>query len=271
MIFMDFMFCLNVIFKKNIRKKRKILKKEKLMKQETINILEIFEKDFPPILVKDLQENERVCPVCKGLGMKIEDNIYGVKGDTSEAGRKYRFPYKHQSFSFCPSCYNGVQRLCPYCGKPYKYQGIMHCDCKTQKKLDEENISQYWQEKLDKAVEIEESEVKTMLYCREFDKYYSSVAECMEEWEDYYCHQFSLKERPQKLWVTTAIDLHIDAETVIEEACEDMYEDAIECIDETEQDELQEMLNKWCDRQGMTTYYPCYEKYVTIPWPTKGR
>ena len=111
---------------------------DNLTHREEVNLYEAIQKSFPKILIKDLTEYERICPVCNGLGMRIEDNVYGIKGDTSEVGRRELFPYKHQALSFCQSCFNGVQRLCPYCGQPYKNQGYMHCDCEGQKKADEE-------------------------------------------------------------------------------------------------------------------------------------
>ena len=96
-----------------------------MIRTEKVNTYQVVYKILPPYLVKNLTENERICPECNGLGLKVNDNLYGIKGDTSELGRKYMFPYKHQSLSFCQSCYNGVQRLCPYCGKPYKRQSYL--------------------------------------------------------------------------------------------------------------------------------------------------
>ena len=107
--------------------------------------------------------------------------IYGIKGDTSEAGRKYHFPYKHQSLSFCQSCFNGVQRLCHYCGQPYKDQAYLHCDCEGQKKADEEERIKKWNEKVANAVAVDEKDVHTMLYCEEFDEYYYTVYEFLDE------------------------------------------------------------------------------------------
>ena len=65
---------------------------DNLTRREEINLHEAVQKSFPKILIKDLTEYERICPVCNGLGMRIADNIYGIKGDNSEAGRKYHFP-----------------------------------------------------------------------------------------------------------------------------------------------------------------------------------
>ena len=148
---------------------------DNLTHREEVNLHEAVQKLFPKILIKDLTEHERICPVCNGLGMRIEDNIYGIKGDSSEAGRKYHFPYKHQALSFCQSCYNGVQRLCPYCGHPYKNQAYLYCDCEGQKKADEEERIKKWNDKVANAVAVDEKDVDTMLYCEEFDEYYATV------------------------------------------------------------------------------------------------
>lgn len=57
---------------------------KRLTKREEINTYEAMKKAFPKILVKDLTKNERICPVCNGLGIRVEDNMYGIMGDTSE-------------------------------------------------------------------------------------------------------------------------------------------------------------------------------------------
>lgn len=76
------------------------------MKHISINVLEEIKNIFPDTLEKDLQDNEEICPVCHGLGVVLDNNIYGIKGDTSEASKKLRFPYNHQAIKFCPNCFN---------------------------------------------------------------------------------------------------------------------------------------------------------------------
>lgn len=234
-----------------------------MIRTETVDLYKTIQESFPKILIKNLTEHERICPVCNGLGMRIEDNIYGIKGDTSEAGRKYHFPYKHQALSFCQSCYNGVQSLCPYCGQPYKNQAYLHCDCEGQKKADEEERIKKWNEKVANAVEVNEEDVNTMLYCEEFDEYYDTVDDFFED----YCCNYSdedIHNRPERLWVTSVEKIFIDAANVIEDACTNLHEDAYEQCDEGS---LQELLDDWCKKQtGTTTYYPCYKQYVVIDW-----
>ena len=234
-----------------------------MIRIETVDLYKTIQETFPKILIKNLTEHERICPVCNGLGMRIEDNIYGIKGDISEAGRKYHFPYKHQALSFCRSCYNGVQSLCPYCGQPYKNQAYLHCDCEGQKKADEEERIKKWNEKVLKAVQVDEKDVDTMLYCEEFDEYYDTVDDFFED----YCCNYSdedIHNRPERLWVTSIEKIFIDAANVIEDACTNLHDDAYEQCDEGS---LQELLDDWCKKQtGTTTYYPCYKQYVVIDW-----
>ena len=239
---------------------------DNLTHREEVNLYEAIQKSFPKILIKDLTEHERICPVCNGLGMIIENNIYGIKGDKSEAGRKYYFPYKHQALSFCQSCYNGVQRLCPYCGQPYKNKAYLHCDCEGQKKVDEEKRIKKWNETVTNAVAVDEKDVDTMLYCEEFDKYYDTVDDFFD---DYACNYEDMEvyNKPERLWVTSDRKIFIDASYIIENACEDLYEDARDNISDKDIKQLQSFLDNWCKKQiGTTTYDPCYKQYVKIDW-----
>ena len=239
---------------------------DNLTRREEINLHEAVQKSFPKILIKDLTEHERICPVCNGLGMRIEDNVYGIKGDNSEAGRKYHFPYKHQALSFCQSCYNGVQRLCPYCGQPYVNQAYMHCDCEGQKKADEEKRIKKWNEKVANAVAVDEKDVDTMLYCEEFDQYYDTVDDFFD---DYACNYEDMEvyNKPERLWITSDRKIFVDASYIIDNACEDLYEDARDNISDKDIKQLQSFLDNWCKKQiGTTTYYPCYEQYIEIDW-----
>lgn len=58
------------------------------MKRVTLNTQEEIKRILPDVITKDLTENEAICPVCHGLGVKLWNNSYGIKGDTSEAAKK---------------------------------------------------------------------------------------------------------------------------------------------------------------------------------------
>lgn len=232
------------------------------IRRENINIEETIQKIFPKVLIKDLRENERICPVCHGLGMKIENNVYGIKGDTSEAARREFFPYKHQALTFCQNCYNGVQKLCPYCGKPYE-RGYYHCDCEGQKKADEEKRIKKWEETVAKAKEIRESDVETYLYCEEFDSFHPDLDDFFDSYACNYNDE-QIYVKPDKLWVCTERQIWMDAYSLAGNACDELHEDAFEQCDIAL---LQDMLDSWCIEQtGTTTYYPCFKKYVMIDW-----
>lgn len=247
---------------------------KRLTKREEINTYEAMKKAFPKILIKDLTKNERICPVCNGLGIQVEDNAYGIMGDDSEEGEKYHFPYKHQSLSFCKNCFNGVQRLCPYCGKPYENQSHLHCNCEGQMEADEKKKMKLWNKMRDEtkkqraeAVSVDEKDVTTMLYCEELDEYYCTMGEFLDDYLENY-NEENVNDRPEVLWVTSEEKIKIDAYDIVRDACEDLHEDAMDNITSEDFTRLQNFLDEWCKEQtGTTTYYPCYEQYVEIHWP----
>lgn len=73
--------------------------------RKVVNIKDAFGELIGKKLIKDLHDNEEICPVCHGIGLRIEDNPYGLSDDPDK--RAGQFPYKHQSIRFCPNCYMG--------------------------------------------------------------------------------------------------------------------------------------------------------------------
>ena len=57
----------------------------------------------------------------------------------------------------------------------------MHCDCEGQKEADEEEKIKKWNEKVSKAVPVDEKDVDTILYCEEFDEYYDTVDDFFDD------------------------------------------------------------------------------------------
>lgn len=235
-----------------------------LVERKIVDVQEEVQKILPKTLVKDLTENERICPVCYGLGIRVINNVFGIQGDESEAGKRECFPYNNQAFTFCRSCSWGVQRLCPYCGKPYAIQTYFHCDCDGQKEADRAAAARKWNEILSKAVEVDEEDVPdTILYCKEIDQCYESIDEFQDDWvSNEYDELYD--ERPDRLWVCDIEKIAIDAGSVVDMACDGLHEDA---VSECDANSLQKLLDDWCAEQtGTTTYYPCYERYVKIDW-----
>lgn len=223
-------------------------------------------------LEKDLIDNEAICPVCQGAGVVKANNIYGLIGDTSEVAKKERFPYKHQSLALCPNCYNGVIKLCEFCGKQIKKGYIDKCDCPQYRAKQEEEKRIKYQETIDQAKEIDWSSATDFVYDEKSHRFFNDECEFSEYYWDLYqeddcdCKNFDEyfdKVIPHVLWNCSEENMHIDADTIVEQACEDLHEDAYDNVSDII--ELQNYLDKWCSKQsGTTTYYPCYKEYIKV-------
>lgn len=239
------------------------------MRHISINVLEEIKNILPESLEKDLQDNEEICLVCNGLGVVIDNNIFGIKGDTSEAAKKSMFPYNHQAIKFCPNCYNGVIQLCEYCGKSLP-KGRLKCDCEQQKAKDKEERKIKYQETIDKAKEIslEDLPEDTWLYDEQTDDYFSDIdyfVDTYKDNEDFETEEKMLENLPPVLWVCKSVNIEMDAGDIIENACEDLHEDAMDSISYEDKKELQKLLDEWCNKQtGAKTAYPCYKEYVKV-------
>lgn len=240
------------------------------MKHILINVSEEIKNILPDTLEKDLQDYERICPVCHGLGVVLDNNIYGIKGDTSEAAKKSMFPYNHQAIKFCPNCYNGVISLCKYCGKQIQKGSIDSCDCEQYKAKEEEKNRIKYQELIDKAEEVDIKDVDSDMwfYDEQTDDYFSDIesfVDAYRDFEEYESDEEKMNNLPEVLWLTDPVDISMDAYSIIENACEDLHEDAYDNISDKDMKELQNILDEWCNKQtGTRTVYPNYKKYVRV-------
>lgn len=230
------------------------------MKHVSLKTSEVIKNILPDTLEKDLCDNEKICPICGGLGVVLRNNPYGIKGDASEKAKNMRLPYDKQALVFCPNCYNGVINLCEYCGQPLT-RGFTMCTCEDYKEHERRRQATYWQTVVEKAEEVKESDVTTMLYDNEEDEYYYSVDECLEHYHD------DGKAPPERLWVCSQANLSLDANDIVSMECEELHEDAMDSIPTSGIQKLQHMLDDWCEEytHGTTTYYPCYKQYVRVP------
>ena len=240
------------------------------MRHISINVSEKIKNILPESLEKDLQDNEEVCSVYHGLGAVIDNNIYGIKGDTSEAAKKSMFPYNHQAIKFCPNCFNGVIRLCKYCGKQIQKGSIDNCDCEQYKAKEIEEKRVKYQETIAKAKEIaiEDLPEDTWLYDEQTDDYFSDIdyfVDVYKDNEDFETKEQMLENLPPVLWVCKSVEIEMDAYSIIENACEELHEDAMDSISDKDKGELQKFLDEWCSKQtGTKTAYPCYKEYVKV-------
>lgn len=217
-------------------------------------------------LVKDLHDNEEICPYCHGTGMMIRDNQYGLSDDPD---RKVWFPYKHQAITFCQHCFNGVILRCKLCGEVIQ-RGYTKHDCKQQRVIDEKLRKQKKQEEFDKAPLLpdEKQEDYEYFFSEEYphdNGYFNDWEEFFDNWENE--HEKYGDVRPEYVWVTEPVEMSINAESIAEQATEDLYEDAYDDISDGEIKRLQAILDYWAKTCGVsTTYYESHKYKVKIPW-----
>jgi len=222
-------------------------------------------------LEKDLQENEEICPNCKGTGLNIHDNVYGISNNKNVIGiRKPLFPYKNPSLGFCQHCYNGVLKKCSKCGK-LKTRNEQYCSCghdryiQEQKQIEKNNLA--WENV--KKIKYNTDEYLTydfeMLYIEQFDKFVkvdyddSEVYDLLSDYNfDFSDDKLDIKDL--HIYATTELKINIDAYSMVMQACEDLHEDAFDSISNTDISILQDMINDWIEKQlNTTSYVPNYK------------
>lgn len=240
----------------------------------SVPIDETFRALLPVSLTKDLHGDEAICPTCHGLGLRVVDNIYGLSDDPDKTAGQ--FPYKHQSLVFCPSCYNGVVHICPDCGKQLP-RGYPKCSCAAEQRRQREQKKREYQETLQKAQKHESYELgsKFIMAYSDYTEhhnegYFSDWQEFFDAWHDFVASReedgIQVTERPEYVWGTEQITLQLDAGSIIEQACEEMYEDAMSDIGTAAINELQAYLDTWEYRYGVKSYLVDHKHAIKIPW-----
>ena len=217
-------------------------------------------------LIKDLCSDEEICPTCHGMGVILTNNPYGLKDDPNkQAGM---FPYRHQSFVPCPTCFHGIIKLCPHCGKPFK-KGCATCDCSGAIAADKTKEAEKYLKALELAEKHEPSALGTVfvMACSEFythnEGYFQDWSDFFDDWNE---NHLDCKQRPQYVWATDSERMSFNAYDIVEHACEDMYEDAMSDIDADAIKELQDYLDKWEKQNGVTSYFETHKHAIRIPW-----
>lgn len=190
------------------------------------------------LLPKVPQANEMLCETCGGIGWLMDQNSSQIVK--------------------CQDCYGGVHHLCPYCHTPSK--GIC-----TDKNCLEKRASMAETKRIDKAIKAKIDDVpekdKGMLYSDSYpynEGYFAGIEDLVE-----YCRDEGIII-PSYIWSTDKVELTLDAMQIIENACEELHEDAVSNIKDEE--ELQLFLNNWCKKQtGTDTYIVNYKYAIEVP------
>lgn len=240
------------------------------IKHISLNVAEEIKKILPVTLEKDLQDDEIICPVCHGLGILKQDYGFGIKEDDTEKAFKLNW-YDNEYLTLCPNCYFGRIKICKYCGKPLP-KHTNRCSCDEYREQEAEEKRTKYQETIEKAKEIELKDASECIYDEESEQYFSDEFSFADHWwylyqeGDHDCSNFDEyfeKYVPKVLWNCKEVKMTIDADWIIENVCEELHEDARDNI--SDEKELQEFLDKWCEKQtGTTTYYPYHKEYVKV-------
>lgn len=240
------------------------------MKHISLNVLEEIKHVLPNTLEKDLKDNEEICSVCHGLGIIKRDYRFGIEEDVNSSKIDW---YDNEYLVWCPNCYFGVVKKCEYCDKILP-KNRTKCDCEKQREIDKEERIIKYQETIARATEVDLKDVVTYLYDEESNKYYSDIYDFvdyhLQEYRDGSggCNDFDeyfQYEMPEILWLCDNIDISMDADSIIESACDELHEDAEDSISGEDRKELQKFLDDWCKKQaGTTTLYPNYNRYIRV-------
>ncbi len=236
------------------------------MKHISLNVSEEIKHILPDALEKDLKDNEEICPVCHGLGIIKKNYSYGIEEDEKLSKINW---YDNEYFVWCPNCYFGVIKKCEYCGKILP-KSRLKCDCEKQREIDEKERRIKYQEIISKATEVDLKDIgsDTQFYDERTDDYFSDIdyfVDAYKDNEEFANDKEMFENLPEVLWLCDNVDISMDADSIIESACEELHEDADDNISGQDRKELQELLDNWCKKQtGTTTLYPNYEKYVRV-------
>lgn len=222
------------------------------VRQETVSF-----KGF--VLQQDILEGQQLCKTCGGVGLVIREYPFYVGGerlkDMIELHRRWVGP--------CPDCYAGVQHVCKHCGKGYRQELQHNCDG-ARAERDAEHDRKI-REKAEKATKFTVEEAIAagvpFLFSEGLDRYLS--------WDE--LGDLEPEEQCQLgiVWACEQTQIGLNAHDILETACDDLHEDAVEYIPDAAKKELQDFLSAWVDKYGRhtITYYPDYTRVVVIDPP----
>ena len=148
-------------------------------------------------------------------------------------------------------------------------KGVSVHNCEQQKAINEEERKQKLKELMDNTSVAPKEVEDSCVYF--YSEYYSCNEGYFTDWDeffdDWYDNHNEEDEKPEYVWITERVDMHIDADDIIANATENLYEDAMSNISDEKCKELQDLLDKWCDTCGVRETYVKSNKYkVKIPW-----
>jgi hypothetical protein len=220
---------------------------ERIDFMENISTRELFSQ-LQNKLIIDLKENEMLCPECKGLRFVLVENN----------GKGY--------IESCRRCYTGKLYVCKHCGKGNRTD---HCDCKEAQQERDYNFHLKQAQKNAEAYQKAEK-----INYKDYDGYYIFDSnECLKTQEDLeewiYDRLSEGEDVPEFLWAVEGTPhFSIDLKDVINDKCEDGYEDMYDNLNIGSSFLLQAqiLIDQWEIEQGesLCIFNETYKKAVII-------
>lgn len=229
---------------------------------------ENIEVNFDLSLKKDLQENEVICPKCGGTGLQVSDNPFGLASDKGKYSEM--FPHRKQTITGCSHCYNGVQRKCEHCNELLGRKGWCDCIGYKNKQAEKQHLKdlEKWNKALKTSVEEHLKEDYTyMLYLDNYDQFFEDIDDVIEFLRDE-IEQGDLEVSDidnMRLFKTNPMSLSFDAQSIIENATEELHENAYENTMK-HVEELQQFLDTFAEKikRSTLTYFPNFKESIVI-------
>lgn len=207
-----------------------------------------------------LEEGQRLCPECGGRCIG-----YG----RFHGGSMVMMPDADNAWlHVCDHCRDGVQRQCPlcqawsaapsFCGCAGRHKA--HMAQRLAAEIAKFDTAQHMTIEYARAVGIE-----YVYFPGEDGDQIVGIGDIEEQaderradWKD---------SRPLFAWATRRQDLSLDADSIVEGACQDLHEDAYDSIGSEAFAELQAFLTAWCAKHGdgCATYWPDHSRAIILP------
>ena len=228
-------------------------KKEKQIKlrRVTFDTTNFMKKIIPEKLEKDLYPDEQICKACGGIGLVVNDYPFYIWKDDSFFNRIIKYK---KNIKFCPDCFNGVQKLCEFCGK-VKPKNSYRCDCDGYKREQDKKEREKIAKQIDEAKKVKLKDCQFEMLFEPYSSQYFTIDEI---------YDLKYDQLSTVMFGTEKISLNMDAVHILENSLDDYREDAWDFIEDKEVDRLQKFLDEWCDKQKISSYYPNYRIVVDL-------
>jgi hypothetical protein len=206
--------------------------------------------NLPTVFIRTLEGGQELCPECGGIQL-VSDGKFIRSCKTC-------FPGKH-----------GVVDRCQYCGE----LAVYNHNCDGKKEAERRERAHREKEKWDKIEKITIKESVSRFEMVYIDHYENFVfPEDLIEWvenEEYDDEDFN--RETLYVYGTSKTQIRFDAGSIIENACDDLHEDAYDHISRKAIEELQTLLDQWAEKYGTGTITYNADMKVGIIIPEKNK